>query len=111
MATFYVLPPRAALNQRITEVLGRLLPGLPLPADLWDVMVDCLANAARWPEDVFLVPRDDLADGEPTAAALEFAFGAETGDRFVEISLTREPLTGRNGFLTAADVSRTVSAR
>jgi hypothetical protein len=111
MATFYVLPPRSSLNQAVAETLGRLLPGLPLPADLWDVLVNCLENAAQWPEDVFLVPRDDLVDGEPTATALGIAFGAEPGDRFLEISLTRDPATVRGGFLTPADVSHAASAR
>src|SRR5204862_216109 len=32
MATFYLLPPRACLEQSLGELLVRLLPGLPAPA-------------------------------------------------------------------------------
>jgi hypothetical protein len=85
MATFYVLPPRECLNQAVADLLGRLLPGLPLPADTWDAVAEHLAPA--WAADTFLVPRDDLPDGEPTEDALATAFGAEPGDRVVEVRL------------------------
>lgn len=85
MATFYVLPPRECLNQSVADVLGRLLPGLPLPADTWDVVAEQLA--ASWPADVFLVPRDDLPEGETVEVALASSFGAEPGDRVVEVRL------------------------
>jgi hypothetical protein len=87
MATFYVLPPRATLDAALGEVLSRLLPGLPLPADTWDAIADRLASAAGWPADLFLVPRDDLPDGEPVADALSAGFGAEAGDRVVEVGV------------------------
>lgn len=89
MATFYLLPPRACLDQSLGELLGRLLPGLPLPADAWDVLAERLAHSAGWPADVYLVPRDDLPDGEPVGDALAAAFGAEPGDRVVEVGAGR----------------------
>lgn len=88
MATFYLLPPRACLEQAVDELFGKLLPGLPLPADAWDALMQQLAETARWPADVFLVPRDELPDGEPTEALVE-ACGAGLGDRVVEVSLAR----------------------
>ena len=89
MATFYLLPPRACLEQSLGELLGRLLPGLPAPADAWDIVTARLAESADWPADVYLVPRDDLPDGEPVAEALASAFGAEPGDRVVEVGAGR----------------------
>ncbi|MDB5309956.1 MAG: hypothetical protein JWO38_4158 [Gemmataceae bacterium] len=86
MATFYLLPPRACLAESVVGLLSRLLPGLPLPADLWDVIADQLASAGGWASDVFLVPRDDLPPDEPVAVALTQAFGAEPGDRVVEVA-------------------------
>jgi hypothetical protein len=89
MATFYLLPPRACLEQVVGELFGKLLPGLALPADMWDALAQHLALAGRWPE-VFLVPRDELPEGDPLAALAE-GYGAEPGDRVVEVSLARPP--------------------
>jgi hypothetical protein len=111
MATFYLLPPRACLEQALGEVLGRLLPGLPLPADSWDVVTDRVGSAASWPVDVFLVPRDDLPEGEPVGGALAAAFGAEPGDRVVEVSLARGPTASRAWVLGSSDVSGIATAR
>jgi hypothetical protein len=88
MATFYLLPPRACLEQAVGELFGKLLPGLPLPADAWDTLTHELGSAACWPADAFLVPRDELPDGEAGAALAE-GYGAEPGDRVVEVSLAR----------------------
>jgi hypothetical protein len=93
MATFYLLPPRACLEECVTELLGRLLPGLPLPAETWDALVGHFAAAAGWPDDIFLIPRDDLPDGEPIPAALAAGFGAEPGDRVVEVGVPRPGTT------------------
>ena len=95
MATFYLLPPRTCLEQALGEVLARLLPGLPLPVESWDAITDRLGSAANWPDDVFLVPRDDLPEGEPVSDALAAAFGAEPGDRVVEVSLAARTGAGR----------------
>ena len=88
MATFYLLPPRACLERAVGELFGKLLPGLPLPADAWDTVAQHLAAATDWPADVFLVPRDELPEGDPGAALAE-GYGAEPGDRVVEVSLAR----------------------
>jgi hypothetical protein len=109
MATFYLLPPRACLEEALGELLGRLLPGLPLPADAWDAVTDRVGSAAGWPADVFLVPRDDLPEGEPVGAALAAAFGAEPGDRVVEVSLARGPAAARSWVL--GDVPSSAAAR
>ncbi|MFO0800688.1 MAG: hypothetical protein U0804_24755 [Gemmataceae bacterium] len=81
MATFYVLPPRACLDDAVAAFLGKLLPGLPAPA--WDQFADRLVRPGA-----YLVPRDELPDDEPLAAALADGFGAEVGDRVVEVALT-----------------------
>lgn len=85
MATFYVLPPRNNLEEELSALLGRLLPGLPMPVDAWDAVTDRLASIAGWPADVYLVPRDDLPPGEPVHLALAEHFGAEPGDSIVEV--------------------------
>lgn len=111
MATFYLLPPRVSLEHALGELLGRLLPGLPLPVEAWDAVAERVGSAANWPADVFLVPRDDLPEGEPIGAALAAAFGAEPGDRVVEISLARGPAATRAWVLAPGDVSELVAAR
>jgi len=85
MATFYVLPPRSVLEDQVAGLLSRLLPGLPAPVDAWDVLVENFAAAAGWPEDAYLVPRDDLPFGASVEDALADCFGAEPGDRIIEV--------------------------
>ena len=92
MASFYLLPPRTCLEQAVGDVFAKLLPGLPLPADAWESLVQHLAASANWPAEVFLVPRDELPEGDPGAALAE-AYGAEPGDRVVEVSLARPART------------------
>jgi hypothetical protein len=107
MATFYLLPSRVFLEQALGDLLGKLLPGLPLPAETWDAVTERLAAAAQWSGDVFLIPRDDLPDGERLGESLASAFGAEAGDRVVDVGVTRGP---RTWVLSPADVSSPVAA-
>jgi hypothetical protein len=88
MATFYLLPPRACLEQAVGELFAKLLPGLPLPADAWDAITQELRVAAYWPGDTFFVPKDELPEGDAGSALIE-GYGAEPGDRVVEVSLGR----------------------
>ena len=106
MATFYLLPPRACLEQAVGEMFGKLLPGLPLPADAWDTLAQHLASVTDWPADVFLVPRDELPEGDAVAALAE-GYGAEPGDRVVEVSLARPARV----WSVPTDVSSAAAAR
>lgn len=106
MATFYLLPPRACLEQAFSDLFGKLLPGLPLPADAWDAVAQHLASVAGWPADVFLVPRDELPEGEPGVALAE-AYGAEPGDRVVDVGLSRPA----RAWSVPTDVSSGAAAR
>ena len=109
MATFYLLPPRACLVEALDDVLGRFLPGLPLPADSWDIAVERLRSTVPWPDDVYLVTRDELPEDEPVAEALT-CFGAEPGDRVVEVGLSRGSAPG-TWVLGHAAVSNRASTR
>jgi hypothetical protein len=88
MATFYLLPPRPCLERAIGELFSRLLPGLPLPVDSWDAVTQQIASLAGWPADVYLVTSDELPEGD-AAQSLASGYGAEPGDRVVEVKLTR----------------------
>jgi hypothetical protein len=89
MATFYLLPPRDSLDHILAELLCRLTPGLPLPGGAWDDLAGRLA--AHWPDDVFLIPQDDLPDGDSPDEALVTGFGAEPGDRVIATCGGRPP--------------------
>jgi hypothetical protein len=107
MATFYLLPPRECLERAVGDLFAKLLPGLPMPVDTWDALAEPLAAVAGWADDVFLVPRDELPQGEPNAALAE-CFGAEPGDRVVDVSLARP---ARSWVVAQADVSSAAPAR
>ena len=110
VATFYLLPPRSALESAFGDILSRLLPGLPLPMESWETITNHIGSAAGWPDDVFLIPRDDLPHGESIVESLAAAFGAEPGDTVVEVSLARTPATTRQWVLSAADIPTTPAA-
>ncbi|HEY1190613.1 MAG TPA: hypothetical protein VGE74_23475 [Gemmata sp.] len=107
MTTFYLLPPRECLERAVAELLTKLLPGLPLPADTWGLVADELGAAGGWSGEVFLVPRDELPEGAP-ARALAEGYGAEPGDRVVEVSLARP---ARTWAVEPSDVSGAALAR
>ena len=98
------------MEQALEEVLGQLLPGLPLPADMWDVVADRVGSLAHWPSDVFLVPRDDLPEGEALGEALAGAYGAEPGDRVLEVGMTQGRASARSWVLAQADVPSNATA-
>ena len=91
MATYYVLPPRECLDEAVGALFTRFLPGLPVPAEGWAVVSEHVAASAAWPADVFLVPRDDLPEDESLTDALAIGYGAEPGDRVVEVRMTGAP--------------------
>ncbi|HXD86528.1 MAG TPA: hypothetical protein VN641_08545 [Urbifossiella sp.] len=97
MATFYVLPPRSCLEDSLGGLIGKLLPGLPLPVDAWDAVVERLADLGGWPTDVYLIPRDDLSPGESVADSLIHDFGAEAGDRVIDVALNGSRSTTLGG--------------
>ncbi|MFM8275038.1 MAG: hypothetical protein ACKODX_22280 [Gemmata sp.] len=107
MATFYLLPPRECLDRAVTDLCAKLLPGLPLPADAWGAFAEHLAAAGGWAGNVFLVPRDELPDGAP-GGALADCYGAEPGDRVVEVSLARP---SREWAVAQPDISGAGAAR
>jgi hypothetical protein len=107
MATFYVLPPRALLDDILGGFFTKLLPGLPLPLDTWDAVTERFATSAGWPADVFLIPCDDLPPDQPVDAALQSAFGAEPGDRVIEVRLNG----GTRAWAVPGGVSALAAAR
>ena len=59
-----------------------------------DVLLLHLAANSGWSKELFLVPRDELPEGESVAEALRLHFGAEEGDRVVEVPLPRGGFEG-----------------
>jgi hypothetical protein len=110
MATFYLLPPRSVLESAFGDILTRLLPGLPLPVESWETITDRIGSAASWPNDIFLIARDDLPYGASVGESLAAAFGAEPGDRIVEVSLAGASSPTRQWVLSAADIPTTPAA-
>lgn len=85
MSLFYLLPPRAVIGDRLTDVLAGLLPGLG-----WDVagrsrLAEIFLEALEARADVFFVSRDDLPVGEMPERALIDGYGATPGDEVIEV--------------------------
>jgi hypothetical protein len=85
MSTFYLLPPRPVLGERLANFLHTILPGLD-----WDVgtrtnLAQAIEAAASVHDNVYVIYREDLPENEHPADALTGAFGAEIGDEVVEV--------------------------
>ncbi|HZT79271.1 MAG TPA: hypothetical protein VFA26_03560 [Gemmataceae bacterium] len=99
MSTFYLLPPRPLLRDR----LAGLLPGLDGAADFWSAFVDLIGQLADRRPGTYVVFREELPDGEDPARALADGFGAEDGDEVIEVRPGPTPgeLTARRWRLAA----------
>lgn len=101
MATFLVLPPRELLEHAFAAFFRRTLPGVSVPDGVMEHVLSQLPNT-------FAVHREDLPDGRPLEDALVDVFGAEFGDRVVEIGPPRslEAATVREWVVSAAGVAQ-----
>lgn len=85
MSTFYVLPPRSILGDRLVDSLSSFMPGIAWDADgrqrLAETVLEALANQ----DEVYLVPRDELPTGVATETALIDGYGASAGDEVIEV--------------------------
>lgn len=85
MSTFYVLPPRRLPARPYAEFLRGVLPDLDLSRVTWGDLADTLGGFLRSRDDIYLLHREDLPEGEEPAAALANGFGAEAGDEVIEV--------------------------
>jgi hypothetical protein len=97
VATFYLLPPRPLLGDRVADFLSSLLPGLDWDSGMRTNLADAIASAAEVHDGVYVVFRDELPVGELPESALADGFGAETGDEVIEVRPATTPggLTSR----------------
>jgi hypothetical protein len=91
MSTFYLLPPRPLLADRFAAFLRLLFPGLDWDAARRPGLTGALEAAVLEHDDVYVVYREDLPEGQPLPQALAEAFGAEAGDEVVEVHATGRP--------------------
>jgi hypothetical protein len=84
MSTFYLLPPRSFLAERLVERLTPWFPELAGGASSGREVVEAITTILHR-ADVYLLHREDLPAGEETARALVDGFGAEPGDEVIEV--------------------------
>ena len=86
MSTFYLLPPRPVLGERLAGFLQGVLPGLDWDTATRSQLAEAVAVVAAQ-QNVFVVYREDLrAAGEPPARALmRRLWGCEVGDEVIEV--------------------------
>jgi hypothetical protein len=84
VSTFYLLPPRILLGQRLAAVLGISVPEPERAGKAWTEFVDTLGTAMAQ-TDVYIVHREDLPPDEDPAQALADGYGAAAGDEVIEV--------------------------
>lgn len=82
MATFYLLPSRHEVAQQFGEYLQTWFPGLP---DIGSDLADDLTAVAMRRSAAYVVFADELQDGADLARVLPDEFGAEPGDRVMDL--------------------------
>lgn len=82
MANFYLLPPRAEVARRFADFLQTWFPGMPEPGD--EAADDLAAVAMRY-DAAYVVYADELAGAADLPRTLAADFGAEEGDRVVDL--------------------------
>ena len=103
MATFLVLPPRELLEHEAAAFVNRVMPGVISPADFLTAIADRFTG-----RNTFVVHREDLADISDVAGSLRDGFGADPGDRVIEIGPPRTlAAAGVREWVLGGDVSAT----
>ena len=67
MSTFYVVPSRPLLGERLARFLQTVLPGLDWDTAARTNLAETVAAAASEHDGVFVVYREDLPGGESSA--------------------------------------------
>ncbi len=97
MSTFYVLPSRSLLGQRLAEFLGGVFPGLQWPHAQWRDLAEWLDTELLRQANAYVVYREDLVDEAALEETLTRDYGAAAGDEIVEVAPGGRlaPLTAR----------------
>ncbi|HEY2787006.1 MAG TPA: hypothetical protein VGJ05_18745 [Fimbriiglobus sp.] len=107
MTTFVILPPRELVEHAVHGFVEALLPGMVIPDGLWERIVEEVLSEAK----VYSLHREDLPETDDLAGALADGFGAEAGDRVVELALPRGREAGPVRAWTLPGVSAAASGR
>ena len=87
MSTFYLVPPRRFLAEHLASYLNGLFPGLNWTGPNSSELVEALDGVISEHSDVYVVHREDLPQIPDLGLALAEAFGAENGDRVIEVEI------------------------
>jgi hypothetical protein len=89
MADFFLLPPRPSVGEELARLVRPYLPGLRVSAG------DCVRFLETVVEKAggraFLVHREDLPDADDVGVSLRDGFGAEDGDRVIQVCIGPRP--------------------
>jgi hypothetical protein len=85
MADFLLLPPRPLVGEEIARLIRPYLPGVRVTARDCVRLLETVVEESRG--RAFLAHREDLPEGEDVATAIRDGFGADTGDRIVQVSI------------------------
>ena len=91
MAVFYILPPRPLFGEYLKRLLQPYLPGLTLDRTSCVELFEAIASASLESNDIFLVHRDDLPDDSSIQSNLIDGYGADPGDKIIQVGIGSSP--------------------
>lgn len=91
MAVFYVLPPRRLLGECLAKLLRPYVPGVAISQEACADLVDSLVTGSPEVDETYVIYREDLPDDEDVNEILRDGYGAEAGDRIVQVAVGPRP--------------------
>ena len=85
MSTFYILPPSVLLGERLAERLRPIFPGLEWDRGGHVALAEALLGAVTSRPEVYVVYREEIPEDEEPSKVLAEVFGAEAGDRIIDV--------------------------
>ncbi|MGL6076493.1 MAG: hypothetical protein ACRC8S_20250 [Fimbriiglobus sp.] len=86
MSTFLILPAREVMEHHLAAFVSGWLPGVPLPMDLWQTLVNEAVGLPGEHSTHFVIHRGELPGLGSVVEDLIAGYGAEPGDEILEVT-------------------------
>jgi hypothetical protein len=86
MSRFIILPPREVIEHHLATFVGGWLPGVPLPVDLWQTLLNAAIGYPTDDSPFYVIHRCELPSSGSIMEDVMELYGAESGDEIIEIT-------------------------